>query len=492
MVKLNSTNNRNNVCLGRRYFSNPTIGNKHKNKLKEFKFLSFVFAVFFVVFFPIHAKADVRIVYEYEDISKCYIKDQTDAISRTRKSGVSDDKYYCLPSLGSKGVDVDRLEKENACSVGYELYSIKEVGETDANGVERYVYGYGCRKKVSQITNNLYCMYYYSQGVVMIADEGGKIKVKTHDHGIGDDLPSYNDSYWYNVREDVEILGTDIIKGGTCPNYVVEKFVTVDHTNSVVGFKFFNTMPSKEDADSFFGEYENYEYDLADKKLVTYTEKFNDSGELEENPDASGNEYYTEFYGDEVNNIISNNQWTNKCAYMNGEYELYFNDTKFVMRNVCYTEEVDIVANFTLTELLNKNNKECPATLHYAADGTFIRFWLEDLDNGLNYRDDTTLYEGKADCLDEPDPSPDLGDQVYGCDVIPDEIRNWIKSTLNLVKYVALALVIVLGILDFIKAAASGEADQMKKSGSSFLKRIIAVVILFLLPVIVELVLNLI
>jgi len=55
-----------------------------------------------------------------------------------------------------------------------------------------------------------------------------------------------------------------------------------------------------------------------------------------------------------------------------------------------------------------------------------------------------------------------------------------------------LVLVIVLGILDFINDEARGEADQMKKSGSSFLKRIIAVVILFLLPVIVELVLNLI
>ena len=95
--------------------------------------------------------------------------------------------------------------------------------------------------------------------------------------------------------------------------------------------------------------------------------------------------------------------------------------------------------------------------------------------------------------ISEPeDPTLDPGDGVYGCAVIPDEIREWINSTLNLVKYIALVLVIVLGILDFIKAAASGEADQMKKSGSSFLKRIIAVVILFLLPLIVELVLNLI
>lgn len=80
---------------------------------------------------------------------------------------------------------------------------------------------------------------------------------------------------------------------------------------------------------------------------------------------------------------------------------------------------------------------------------------------------------------------------VKGCDIVPPETQKWITDTLNLVKYVALALVIVLGALDFIKAAASGEADQMKKSGQDFLKRVIAVVILFLVPVIVEMIINL-
>ena len=85
----------------------------------------------------------------------------------------------------------------------------------------------------------------------------------------------------------------------------------------------------------------------------------------------------------------------------------------------------------------------------------------------------------------------DYGVPVYGCDVVPEDIKTWITDTLNLVRYIALALVIILGVIDFIKAAASGEADQMKKSGNSFLKRIIAVIILFLLPVIVELILDL-
>ena len=115
----------------------------------------------------------------------------------------------------------------------------------------------------------------------------------------------------------------------------------------------------------------------------------------------------------------------------------------------------------------------------------------------LTFKADDRVYKGYG-CrsLRETNDTPNdinNGDPLYRCDeIVPLEIRNWIQDALNLVKYIALVLVIVLGIVDFIKAAASGEAEQMKKSGQSFLKRIIAVVILFLLPVLVELILNLI
>ena len=76
--------------------------------------------------------------------------------------------------------------------------------------------------------------------------------------------------------------------------------------------------------------------------------------------------------------------------------------------------------------------------------------------------------------------------------MVPPEIKTWIINILKIVRYIALALVIVLGALDFMKAAGSGEPDQMKKAGQSFMKRVIAVAALFLLPYIVELVLGLI
>lgn len=109
---------------------------------------------------------------------------------------------------------------------------------------------------------------------------------------------------------------------------------------------------------------------------------------------------------------------------------------------------------------------------------------LGDHDNIFEYTDDSSSNE------DNDNYNP--GEDVYGCDVVPEEIRKWIKISLNFIKYIALILVIVLGTIDFIKAAGSGEPDAMKKAGQSFMKRVVAVIILFLLPMIIDLILHLI
>jgi len=172
------------------------------------------------------------------------------------------------------------------------------------------------------------------------------------------------------------------------------------------------------------------------------------------------------------------------------------------VNTVTVKEVMDMSSNATIpinTDFIKKStqfkNWECATNDSFYVgynDGVkYITYNKNDLqgidDNFVSFGDSNH----DKDYGDNPgDYNP--GDKVYGCEVIPVEIREWIISTLNLVKYICLALVIVLGVLDFIKAAASGEADALKKSGQSFLKRVIAVAILFLLPVLVELILNLI
>lgn len=80
--------------------------------------------------------------------------------------------------------------------------------------------------------------------------------------------------------------------------------------------------------------------------------------------------------------------------------------------------------------------------------------------------------------------------KVENCEVIPDAVEEYIVEALKLIRWGGLALMIVLGVLDFVKAAAADDQDALKKAWQSFIKRLIAVIILFLLPMIVEILME--
>ena len=83
----------------------------------------------------------------------------------------------------------------------------------------------------------------------------------------------------------------------------------------------------------------------------------------------------------------------------------------------------------------------------------------------------------------------DVADSSYDC-VLSAQIIAFIYNILKWVKYIAPVLVIILGILDFVKALAAQDDDAMKKAQGKFVKRLIAAVLLFLLPLIIDYVLS--
>ena len=65
-----------------------------------------------------------------------------------------------------------------------------------------------------------------------------------------------------------------------------------------------------------------------------------------------------------------------------------------------------------------------------------------------------------------------------------------VNNVLKWAKYIAPALIIVFTMLDFIKAIASQNDDDMQKAQSKFVKRLIVAAILFLLPLIINFILQ--
>ncbi len=66
----------------------------------------------------------------------------------------------------------------------------------------------------------------------------------------------------------------------------------------------------------------------------------------------------------------------------------------------------------------------------------------------------------------------------------------WIMNILRWVKYIIPVLLIVLSILDFIKAMAGEKDDDLKKAQKHFVTRLIVAVLIFIMPLIIEFVLN--
>ena len=69
---------------------------------------------------------------------------------------------------------------------------------------------------------------------------------------------------------------------------------------------------------------------------------------------------------------------------------------------------------------------------------------------------------------------------------IGEQVLFMVYNVLKWGKYIAPVLVIVLSILDFIKALAAQSDDEMKKAQGKFIKRLVVAALLFLIPLIIN------
>ena len=79
-----------------------------------------------------------------------------------------------------------------------------------------------------------------------------------------------------------------------------------------------------------------------------------------------------------------------------------------------------------------------------------------------------------------------------GCVIMGSNLNNLLGDIYKLIRGACIALVVVLGILDFLKAVTSDDAESMKKAGSKFTKRLILLVVLIILPYLIDFFLELI
>ena len=80
----------------------------------------------------------------------------------------------------------------------------------------------------------------------------------------------------------------------------------------------------------------------------------------------------------------------------------------------------------------------------------------------------------------------------YVCgNLIPEEIANTIGTVYNVLLVAVPVMIVLFGIIDFVKAVAAGKEDEIKKNTSTFIKRLITGVIVFFVLALVKFVVNL-
>ena len=83
----------------------------------------------------------------------------------------------------------------------------------------------------------------------------------------------------------------------------------------------------------------------------------------------------------------------------------------------------------------------------------------------------------------------DLSQNIGNCG-FSQRLVLWIANIIRWVKYIVPVAVIVLGILDFMKAISADKEDETKKAQQRFIRRLIAAALIFIAPFIIEFILN--
>lgn len=78
----------------------------------------------------------------------------------------------------------------------------------------------------------------------------------------------------------------------------------------------------------------------------------------------------------------------------------------------------------------------------------------------------------------------------YGCGLIQGRTAEIMSDALFIIRIVGPLIAIFLGAWDFVRAVVSSKDDALKKAGKRFMNRVFAAALLFLIPLIIELLLT--
>lgn len=178
-----------------------------------------------------------------------------------------------------------------------------------------------------------------------------------------------------------------------------------------------------------------------------------------------------EFKDKEIKDIIIEKT----TAYLNDKYK--FGST-YVMPEFIKTYVSKFAENMDITDMYAEVQDEL--TDEIENDGNLSEEEKKDLTDKVN------RTASEAFGVSIPGKGVNVNDELSCDGLLTPEVSELVNTIFDIIKYAGPILVVILTILDFIKAAASGNQDDIKKSANNFAKRAISAVLLFFIPLICE------
>lgn len=148
--------------------------------------------------------------------------------------------------------------------------------------------------------------------------------------------------------------------------------------------------------------------------------------------------------------------------------------------------------------------KTCPKQFCFNSSSKIFSYTKKDYSTCFDDRE-SAINEKKNQGYDKPGDSSNDDDSHYDeDDRTPDDI-NWddaegcdmfgqllviIKEIFNTIKWVISFGLVLLTMFDFLKAVVSGDDDTTKKAFNKFVKRIMIVILIFLLPELIDFIIS--
>ena len=297
----------------------------------------------------------------------------------------------------------------------------------------------------------------------------------------------WNNKYLYDSEKfsgNVEILNanlkTDSFKqkeGSICPYYF-----NISQKNGVYDFKLSNTPDTS-------GVY------LASAGVTDIEQELNEcvknkdcqipsSNNDDKKDDNNTNSTIACAYQYEMNGAKQSVVFTFEKGKNDSKYSLTINDTSSGIKK--YRNDEAVYNSSIPNDYLD--GTKCFNEL-YLINHNEQYLWINPGNPAFDYYGTPITMKNTNDSNNDS-ASKDNDMDLSGC-IIDEGTQSIIDWIMNLIRIGGVILLVVLGMLDFVKAVASGEQEEMKKSKSKFVKRLIACVVLFFVPIIVKILVGL-